>query len=93
MTLPLPPLQNQILANAFDLLLLQPSRSLQPSPRPLLVPAPCVPRLFRLLFLSLVLLCQRAMTPPVIFPHAPFGRWNTQFQHGPCFSSCFRCGH
>ena len=64
MTLTLPPPQHQPLANAFDLLLLQPSRLLQPCPRPLLVPAPRIPRLFRLLPLSLVLLCQRARTPP-----------------------------
>ena len=51
------------------LLLLQPSRSLQPCPRPLVIPAPSVPRLFRLLRLSPVLLWQRATTPPVIlFP-------------------------
>ena len=35
MTLTLPPLQHQLLANAFDLLLLQPSRSLPLRPRPL----------------------------------------------------------
>ena len=55
MTLTLSPLQHQLLGNAFDLLLLQPSRSLQPS-RPLLVPAPRVPHLFRVLPLSLALL-------------------------------------
>ena len=64
MTLPLPLLQQQRLANSFDVLLLEHSRSLQPCPRPLLVPAPCMPRLFRLVPPSLVLLCQRARTPP-----------------------------
>ena len=40
----------------FDLLTLQPLRLLHPCLRPLLVSAPCVPRLFRVLALSLVLL-------------------------------------
>ena len=47
MTWTLPPLQHQLLANAFDLLLLQPSRSLQPCPRSLLVPAPRAPSVSR----------------------------------------------
>ena len=87
MSLILPPLQHQLLAEAFDLLLLQPARLLQSCLRPLLVLAPCVPRPFRVLPLSLVLLCQRAKIPPAIFSRAPFSRWITRFQYGPC-SSC-----
>ena len=71
MTLTLPPLQHQLLAKAFDLLLIQPSRPLQRCLRPLLVSAPCVPRLFRFLPFSLVLLCSRAKIPPVIFSPRP----------------------
>ena len=53
----------------FDLLTLQPLRLLHPCLRPLLVSAPCVPRLFRLLPVSLVLLCPRARILPMIcFP-------------------------
>ena len=71
MSLILPPLQHQLLAEAFDLLLLQPARLLQSCLRPLLVLAPCVPRPFRVLPLSLVLLCRRAKIPPVIFIPSP----------------------
>ena len=67
-TLTLPALQHQRLAKAFDLQL---SRSFQPCLRPLLVPDPCVPHLFRVLPLSLVLLCRRAKIPPVIFIPSP----------------------
>ena len=67
MALALPPLQHELLTYVFDLLVLRPSRSLQPCPRPLLVPAPSVPRLFRLLPPSLVLLISRVKTPHVIF--------------------------
>ena len=70
--LALPPLQHELLTNVFDLLFIRPSRSLQPCPRPLLVPPLCVPRLFRLLPPSLVLLSSRVKTPHVIFaaPHS-----------------------
>lgn len=61
------PLQHQGLAEAFDLLFLQPSRPPQPCLRPLHVSTPWVPGLFRLLSLSLVLLCLRARIPPMIF--------------------------
>ena len=27
------------------------------------------------------------------FSRAPFIRWNTRFQYGPCFSRCFSCRH
>ena len=54
MTLSFPPLKHQLPANAFDVLLRQPSRSTQPCPRPQLVPAPQVPRLFCVLPLSLL---------------------------------------
>ena len=43
--------------------------AIHPCLRPLLVSAPCVPRLFRLLPVSLVLLCPRARILPMIcFP-------------------------
>ena len=64
-------------------------RPLQPCLRPLLVSSPCVPRLFRVLPLSLVLLCQRAKFPPVSFNRTKFNRWNTRFQYGLCFSFFF----
>ena len=71
MTLTAPPLQHQLQTEAFDLLYLHLSRPLQPCLRPMFVSAPWVPGLFRLLPVSLGLLCQREITPPVIFFPAP----------------------